>query len=83
MLLPATQRTAANETNGLMEGQIFRLQEISLKFLSTVPSHHRQNDNDIIVLHLDNMNALIGKVSISSKQNCQNLRIIDKYCEFL
>ena len=83
MLLPATQSTAANETNGLMEGLIFRLQEISLKFLSTVPSHHRQNDNDNIVLHLDNMNALIGKVSISSKQNCQNLRIIDKYCEFL
>ena len=25
------------------------------------------------------MNALIGKVNISSKQNCQNLRIIDKY----
>ena len=25
------------------------------------------------------MNAVIGKVSISSKQNCQNLRIIDKY----
>ena len=25
------------------------------------------------------MNAVIGKVSISSKQNCQNLRITDKY----
>ena len=25
------------------------------------------------------MNAVIGKVSTSSKQNCQNLRIIDKY----
>lgn len=25
------------------------------------------------------MNAVIGKVGISSKQNCQNLRIIDKY----
>lgn len=50
-----------------MEGLIFRLQEISLKSLSTVPSHHKQNDNDNIVLHLDSMNALIGKVYPANK----------------